>query len=189
MKGTQTLKLFDFVSRCVTYNLAYESRSKILELYESAVNEILNDETIVSSKNASMKGEEEKFEVGSCKAIDKFDPNEIIQAKLEEEQLNHQINKELGLEPQAGDLDTSRNEGELEEYYLPPKQCEQELTLVLDLDETLVHYVEDSEKAFIQVRPGAEEFLEEMAMFYEIIIFTAALKDVRILIIHNSTLT
>ena len=51
-------------------------------------------------------------------------------------------------------------------------------TLVLDLDETLVHYVEDNDSAYIQIRPGAEAFLEEMYNHYEIVVFTAAMQDV-----------
>lgn len=62
---------------------------------------------------------------------------------------------------------------------------------MLDLDETLVH---SSFKAvqspdiilpidiegrvcniYIQVRPGCEKFLEEMAKYYEVVIFTASL--------------
>ena len=56
-------------------------------------------------------------------------------------------------------------------------------TLVLDLDETLVHYVEDDESAFIQIRPGAEIFLSEMSKIFEIVVFTAAMQDVTILLI------
>lgn len=72
-----------------------------------------------------------------------------------------------------------------DEPFLPKSKDPHKNTLVLDLDETLVHYVEDSENAFIQVRPGAEDFLEEMANYYEIVIFTAAMQDVRYKYIHN----
>jgi TFIIF-interacting CTD phosphatase-like protein len=66
--------------------------------------------------------------------------------------------------------------------YLPSKSLlrnPRNYTLVLDLDETLVHYVEDNDSAFIQIRPGAELFLEEMYKYYEIVIFTAAMQDVK----------
>lgn len=63
--------------------------------------------------------------------------------------------------------------------FLPEKvEYSKSYTLVLDLDETLVHYVEDEESAYIQIRPGAENFLEEMSEFYEIVVFTAAMQDV-----------
>ena len=46
---------------------------------------------------------------------------------------------------------------------------------MLDLDETLVHSIAETGKSLI--RPYAELFLRELAPFYEIIIFTAAVKD------------
>jgi hypothetical protein len=51
-------------------------------------------------------------------------------------------------------------------------------TLVLDLDETLVHYVEEDGMAFVQIRPGTENFLNELKDYFEIVVFTAALSDV-----------
>jgi hypothetical protein len=53
-------------------------------------------------------------------------------------------------------------------------------TLVLDLDETLVHYVEEDGMAFVQIRPGTENFLNELKDYFEIVVFTAALSDVKI---------
>jgi hypothetical protein len=64
--------------------------------------------------------------------------------------------------------------------YLPEKvNFSKKYTLVLDLDETLVHYVEDEESAYIQIRPGAENFLEEMFEYFELVVFTAAMQDVK----------
>jgi TFIIF-interacting CTD phosphatase-like protein len=51
-------------------------------------------------------------------------------------------------------------------------------TLVLDLDETLVHYYEIGEKGDFNIRPGVSKFLKEMAELYEVVIFTAAMQDV-----------
>lgn len=65
-----------------------------------------------------------------------------------------------------------------------PELKERLYTLVLDLDETLVHYVEDQDSAYIQIRPGAENFLEEMNNYFEIVIFTAAMQDVKLLFIN-----
>ena len=50
-------------------------------------------------------------------------------------------------------------------------------TLVLDLDETLVHYVEEESRAYVQVRPYTDYFLSEMGKHFEIVIFTAAAED------------
>ena len=50
-------------------------------------------------------------------------------------------------------------------------------TLVLDLDETLIHNVEYQNDSFFLVRPGCVPFIETMAKYYEIVIFTAALQE------------
>ena len=77
----------------------------------------------------------------------------------------------------------SYNEEEEEELekpippFLKPINPKYEYTLVLDLDETLVHYLEDAENAYIQIRPGAEDFILDLSNYYELIIFTAALQN------------
>ena len=50
-------------------------------------------------------------------------------------------------------------------------------TLVLDLDETLVHFFYTPSGGTFLIRPYCFQFLEEMSKIFEIIIFTAALKD------------
>jgi CTD small phosphatase-like protein 2 len=50
-------------------------------------------------------------------------------------------------------------------------------TLVLDLDETLVHYFESGSEGKFNIRPGVDKFLSEMAKQYEVVIFTAAMQD------------
>lgn len=51
-------------------------------------------------------------------------------------------------------------------------------TLVLDLDETLVHYREcDGGGGQFLVRPHAEHFLRDMSQHYELVIFAAAMLD------------
>ena len=50
-------------------------------------------------------------------------------------------------------------------------------TLVLDLDETLVHYVEEENSAYVQVRPHADEFLKILSKHFELVLFTAAEED------------
>jgi len=64
--------------------------------------------------------------------------------------------------------------------YLPPlvgEAINTTYTLVLDLDETLVHYYETETEGHVLVRPGTEEFLQEMSEFYEVVVFTAAMQD------------
>ena len=64
--------------------------------------------------------------------------------------------------------------------YLSQLPLEQEnitYTLVLDLDETLVHFFYTPSGGTFLIRPYCMKFLEEMAEKFEIVIFTAALKN------------
>jgi len=73
----------------------------------------------------------------------------------------------------------------------PSPQNANKKTLVLDLDETLVHssfqpidnadfivpvQIEDTlHQVYVLKRPGVDQFLKRMGMFYEIVVFTASL--------------
>ena len=60
---------------------------------------------------------------------------------------------------------------------LPPEIETSTYTLVLDLDETLVHFFYTPSGGTFLIRPYCLQFLEEMGKIFEIVIFTAALKD------------
>jgi RNA polymerase II subunit A small phosphatase-like protein len=51
-----------------------------------------------------------------------------------------------------------------------PKYC-----LVVDLDETLIHYNE--KENFYLVRPGVNQFMKELSIHFELILFTASVKE------------
>jgi len=62
--------------------------------------------------------------------------------------------------------------------FLPPLDAKKyTYSLILDLDETLVHYIEEENRAYVQVRPYADYFLNEMSKYFELVIFTAAAED------------
>ena len=61
--------------------------------------------------------------------------------------------------------------------YLPVSKDPNAYTLVLDLDETLVHYYEKGGEGSFRIRPGCDIFLQEMSEIYEVVIFTAAMQD------------
>ena len=51
-------------------------------------------------------------------------------------------------------------------------------TLVLDLDETLIHYSDQNDRVGeLRIRPGAEDFLRVLSLYYEIVIFTAGTQE------------
>lgn len=58
-------------------------------------------------------------------------------------------------------------------------------TLVLDLDETLIHFDEDDPEGAFYVRPGAVTFLQELSFFFEIVVFTAAMPDVSFMLFRD----
>lgn len=64
------------------------------------------------------------------------------------------------------------------DYLLPPIASDKQYTLVLDLDETLVHYEQaEGEAGRFMIRPYARQFLQRLSEYYEIVIFTAAVRD------------
>lgn len=68
------------------------------------------------------------------------------------------------------------NTANVQTPFLPP--CTDDVyTLVLDLDETLVHFFYTPSGGTFLIRPGCFEFLKEMSKIYDIAIFTAAMKD------------
>jgi len=61
---------------------------------------------------------------------------------------------------------------------LPPVASPDLYTLVLDLDETLVHYYEEDGMGNFDMRPGMHEFLQRMhTLGFEVVVFTAATQD------------
>ena len=69
--------------------------------------------------------------------------------------------------------------------FLKPINPKYKYTLVLDLDETLIHHIPLVNSDYIQIRPGAEEFVNELAEFYEIVIFTASCQIYADLVING----
>jgi len=73
-----------------------------------------------------------------------------------------------------------KHESKKEEIVFLPKLSGHvsEFTLVVDLDETLVHYAEIPGKLNeLRVRPYASYFLSEVSKYYEIVVFTAAMQE------------
>jgi Dullard-like phosphatase family protein len=61
--------------------------------------------------------------------------------------------------------------------YLPDIDKKYKFTLVLDMDETLVHFFFTTMNGMFFVRPYCFDFLNELNNYYEIVTFTAGIKD------------
>ncbi|EGR26975.1 NLI interacting factor-like phosphatase family protein, putative [Ichthyophthirius multifiliis] len=101
----------------------------------------------------------------------------------EEQKISKELSQKNKDQNKAQNNETEESEeeeikiGSIQPPYIPPQKNPEKYTLVLDLDETLVHYQEMEDGGQFLVRPYAEQFLEEMAQYYEIVIFTAALSE------------
>lgn len=60
-------------------------------------------------------------------------------------------------------------------YQQPLLPQKRDYTLVLDMDETMIHF--DQRRNQFKARPHLQVFLQEASVHWEIIVFTAALKD------------
>ncbi|CAD8080056.1 unnamed protein product [Paramecium sonneborni] len=99
---------------------------------------------------------------------------------IQQKKILHQIAKEIIQDENKNNMNSkkqSRLFDQKKQIFLPKKPLKA-YTLVLDLDETLVHYQElpNGGGQFL-VRPYAEEFLEKLSKYYELVIFTAAQPD------------
>ena len=113
--------------------------------------------------------------------------NKILYEFPTEENIDNDNNEnvEFKIEENITTLREQNSELIPKEPYLPPINPKYKYTLILDLDETLVHYISDNDSAYIQIRPGTEDFLIELSIYYELVIFTAALQKYADLVINS----
>ena len=135
---------------------------EIKEIFKSAKNTKLNDVIVTYIQGNALISEK----VNSISINDSPENNNTINE-----------NKKNNIE--------DNNNNEEENIPIPPfipkkdPNDKREYTLVLDLDETLVHYYEDTEEenAYVKVRLGTENFIKKLSHFCEIGIFTASTED------------
>eukprot|EP00347_Sterkiella_histriomuscorum_P016243 403353940 len=161
---------------------AESHKHKIAQRQQIAV-EVLDFEDYITQKT----GMEDPFP-------DYVDPDEEgtpgPSAKNQESQQQQQ--KQLTDEQEArrlNDEENARLRQQVKIPYLTPlekNEYNRTYTLVLDLDETLIHFEcdeeeqDEDEQGYYLIRPGAIKFLNELSKYYELVIFTAAMPDVSI---------
>ena len=165
-------------------------------------NEINNDIFIHAIKDKDKEKEKEEF-ISDIKIIDNKNKNAKTKKK-EKNNLKHNSNKikdnltlELISEKSTEEINSSfymklkyyfnlyfnnfislLERNKVKPPFLPKLDDKKyKYTLVLDLDETLVHYVEEENSAYVQVRPHADEFLKILSKHFELVLFTAAEED------------
>ena len=165
------------------------------------INEINNDILI-----PQIKDKEKDENISEIKIIDnknkngkskKKEKNNLINQKLNSNKIKDNLTLELISEKSTEEINSSfymklkyyfnlyfnnfislLERNKVKPPFLPKLDDKKyKYTLVLDLDETLVHYVEEENSAYVQVRPHADDFLKELSKHFEIVLFTAAEED------------
>ncbi|KAL4511843.1 hypothetical protein ABPG72_012688 [Tetrahymena utriculariae] len=170
---------------------AKESKSSI----EDSFSDISSKQNVSTekSKNTSINSTSEKQKASEESNKKKKPQAEQLQNSQQEltvakQNSNSQENSKKQHYVQLDDgLDDDEDEEEFSEDrligtipapYLSPIDNPNKHTLVIDLDETLVHFQEiPDEGGQFLIRPHAEIFLQKLSEYYEIVIFTAAIKD------------
>ena len=121
--------------------------------------------------------------------ISLFIPNELILILQSNKPIKYIINSLFNnylLNNKLNDIEKVAMNINEENKFLPEIDKNKYLyTLIIDLDETLVHYIEEENRAYVKVRYGAENFLSDLSKMFEIIIFTDNTKDYADIILDN----
>ena len=156
------------------YQLNFNSQNKIVK------NVIFN---LLSNLKESNNTEQVNTIFGIFNSLKQTKYNEVKKSVQSNNILINKV-KEIIEKNLQSESTESLNEEEDEEQlpqpevpFLKPKSNNnKEYTLVLDLDETLVHYFQDEkeESAYVKVRMGTERFITSLSEYCEIVIFTAS---------------
>ena len=124
------------------------------------------------------------FYLSKSKKLAKFKDvlnNHIRCNELINEKINNIIKESLPFENESNTTndEESDNLPQPDAPYFKPKKPDdkRDYCLVLDLDETLVHYFEDENEAYVKVRMGTENFIRQLSRYCEIAIFTASTQN------------
>ena len=157
----------------------FHNNNKIIK---SMIEHLLSNLSYINEKIAN--NILEIFNLSKGQKITKFKDvinNHIRCNELINEKINKIIRESLSLESKSNltDDEDSENLPQPDAPYFDPKRPDdkREYCLVLDLDETLVHYFEDENEAYVKVRMGTEDFIRKLSQYCEIAIFTASTQN------------
>ena len=157
----------------------FHNNNKIIK---SMIEHLLSNLSYINEKIAN--NILEIFNLSKGQKITKFKDvinNHIRCNELINEKINKIIRESLSLESKSNltDDEDSENLPQPDAPYFDPKRPDdkREYCLVLDLDETLVHYFEDENEAYVKVRMGTEDFIRQLSQYCEIAIFTASTQN------------
>jgi Dullard-like phosphatase family protein len=157
----------------------FHNNNKIIK---SMIEHLLSNLSYINEKIAN--NILEIFNLSKGQKITKFKDvinNHIRCNELINEKINKIIRESLSLESKSSltDDEDSENLPQPDAPYFDPKRPDdkREYCLVLDLDETLVHYFEDENEAYVKVRMGTEDFIRKLSQYCEIAIFTASTQN------------
>ena len=111
------------------------------------------------------------LEKANIKLEKKTNINNLIVSTIKKKNNKDIINKERNI------LKERNKEKEINPPFLPKKEPKYKYSLILDLDETIVHYIKYKNSEYVQVRPYLDDFIKELSDYYEIIIFTASYQN------------
>ena len=157
----------------------FHNNNKIIK---SMIEHLLSNLSYVNEKIAN--NILEIFNLSKGQKITKFKDvinNHIRCNELINEKIDKIIRESLSPESKSSltDDEDSENLPQPDAPYFNPKRPDdkREYCLVLDLDETLVHYFEDENEAYVKVRMGTEDFIRQLSQYCEIAIFTASTQN------------
>ena len=163
--------------------------------YDATAEEERSLHAVISHDSSANLQLQQRFSSAEKPIID-FDQKEISSSSSINSKQKETLNEQEQIDLEFRELK------KLVKYpYLPPlaemqrwpqraQTVEQVYTLVLDLDETLIHFEVEEDQAseepgYYLIRPGALRFLNELSEYFEIVVFTAAMPDYADWILDN----
>lgn len=172
----------DFLPICKYFVYPKLAEKKVIsvEILDNSATDVKKSEIQIQSQTKissttirSKKTSKESVKISTISHLETDKDFLSIVMKVESEAVRSEEEQLFFFQP-----DLENDENDPVPPFLADKKSEHRFTLVLDLDETLVHFEEVGDNGQFLVRPFAQQFLAEMGKVFEVVIFTAALQEV-----------